>query len=69
MKEDCYITIQLMADNEEIPMFQQVADGLIAHIRSGILRPLDKLPASRVLALKLGVSRKTIVKATEQLLL
>lgn len=69
MKRECQIYIDICAENKEIPLFQQVADGLMQNISSGILRPGDMLPSRRDLSQQLGVSRKTIVKATELLLL
>ena len=44
-----------------------LAQRLRAHIRSGSLRSGTKLPASRSLALDLGVSRGVVVRAYEQL--
>lgn len=69
MKKACNICINLCADNKEVPLFQQIADGIKRSICIGILRPDDMLPSSRDLSQQLGVSRKTIVKATELLLL
>ena len=47
MKRECQIYIDICAENKEIPLFQQVADGLMQNISSGILRPGDMLPSSR----------------------
>lgn len=69
MKNECNIQIELELDNKEIPLFQQIAEGLQQQICSGILKPDDMLPSSRTLAAQLKVSRKTIVRATEILLL
>ncbi|MDD6895611.1 MAG: PLP-dependent aminotransferase family protein [Prevotellaceae bacterium] len=69
MKKECNICIELCTDNKKVAVFQQIADGIRQNICSGILRPGDMLPSSRDLARQLGVSRKTIVKATEILLL
>lgn len=69
MKRECNISIDLCAENKAVPMFQQIVEGIRQNICSGILRPGDMLPSSRDFARQLGVSRKTVVKATELLLL
>lgn len=48
-------------------LYLQVADQLRAQIESGTLVPETRLPASRVLAKKLGVNRMTIVNAYAEL--
>jgi GntR family transcriptional regulator/MocR family aminotransferase len=50
------------------PLFRQVYAGLTAAILDRRLRPGAKLPASRALAERLGLSRTAIVAAYEQLL-
>ncbi|WP_182959423.1 MocR-like pyridoxine biosynthesis transcription factor PdxR [Pedobacter gandavensis] len=49
-------------------VFQQIADGLIAEIMKGRLKPGMSLPGSRILAEDIGVNRKTVVLAYEQLI-
>ncbi len=49
-------------------VFQQIADGIIEEIQKGRLRPGTPLPGSRELAADLGVNRKTVVLAYEELL-
>ncbi|MBN1991285.1 MAG: PLP-dependent aminotransferase family protein [Anaerolineae bacterium] len=49
------------------PLYLQVADQLRAKIENGELAPHTRLPASRVLAKKLGVNRITIVNAYTEL--
>ncbi len=49
-------------------VFQQIADGLIAEIIKGRLKPGMSLPGSRILAEDIGLNRKTVVLAYEQLI-
>jgi len=49
------------------PMYLQVADQLRAQIETGILLAETRLPASRILARKLGVNRITVVNAYSEL--
>jgi GntR family transcriptional regulator / MocR family aminotransferase len=49
------------------PLRAQLEAGLRAAIRSGRLGPADRLPPTRVLARDLGVSRRLVVDAFEQL--
>jgi len=50
------------------PVFGGVARAIAAAIRSGRLRPGDRLPGSRTLAEQLGVHRNTVVAAYRELL-
>lgn len=49
-------------------VFKQIAEGIIAEIRKGRLTPGTSLPGTRVLAEDLGLNRKTVVQAYEELL-
>ncbi|WP_345791255.1 winged helix-turn-helix domain-containing protein, partial [Burkholderia sp. Cy-637] len=49
------------------PIRQRVVAGLYRALRDGRLRPGQRLPASRLWALELGVSRNTIREATAAL--
>ncbi len=49
------------------PLGAQVEDGLRGAIRTGRLRPGDRLPPTRTLARDLGVSRRLVVDAYDQL--
>lgn len=49
-------------------VYDQIAEGIIAEIRKGRLKPGAALPGSRVLAEAVGVNRKTVVLAYEALL-
>lgn len=51
----------------ERPMYLQIADGLTHHIRSGRLRPGQQLPATRQFAEILGVHRRTLQLALDEL--
>ncbi|KIO75110.1 hypothetical protein TH53_22500 [Pedobacter lusitanus] len=53
--------------NLQIPVYLQIANGIIAHIRQGVLKPGSALPGSRILATTLYVHRKTIVAAYDEL--
>ena len=50
-----------------VSVYLQVANGIIAYIRQGVLKPGASLPPSRVLAKELGVHRKTIIAAYDEL--
>ena len=51
-----------------VPLYRQLYDALRAAILSGQLRPGARLPATRMLAGELGLSRTTVVTAIRQLL-
>ena len=46
-----------------VPVFRQVMDQVRFHIASGLLRPGDELPPTRMLSAELGVNPMTISKA------
>jgi GntR family transcriptional regulator/MocR family aminotransferase len=50
-----------------IPVYQQIARGLAAEIRSGRFGPGDHLPGYRTIAKQLGVSRNTVISAYREL--
>lgn len=50
-----------------VPIYLQIANGIIGHIRRGTLKPESPLPGSRTLALALNVHRKTVVAAYDEL--
>ena len=50
------------------PLFLQITNGLMAHIKSGLIPKGTKLPGSRALADVLGVNRQTVVAAFDELL-
>ena len=53
--------------NAETAIFQQIAHQLVRLIRDGLIQPGAKLPGTREMAVLLGVHRKTIVAAYEEL--
>ncbi|WP_160715119.1 PLP-dependent aminotransferase family protein [Chitinophaga solisilvae] len=52
---------------DDVAVYQQIADGIIAEIKKGRLKPGTALPGSRILAADIGVNRKTVVLAYEAL--
>lgn len=50
------------------PLRHRIGDAVLAQIRSGVLRPGDPLPATRALAVRLGVARSAVVEAYDELL-
>src|SRR5207247_11252494 len=50
-----------------LPVYQQIANGMIAIIREGMIKPGAVIPSSRAMAVMLQVHRKTIVAAYEEL--
>ncbi len=57
------MTLQNQALAYSIPLYIQIAEGLIGQIESGELAPGDRLPAERELSEKLGVNRMTLRRA------
>jgi len=53
--------------NSQVPVYLQIANGIIGHIRRGTLKPASALPGSRILAADLQVHRKTVVAAYDEL--
>lgn len=49
------------------PLRHRIADAIIGLLRSGQLRPGDQLPATRALAVELGVSRTAVLGAYDEL--
>lgn len=60
---------RLLADNKDLPIYQKVQNLILEEILSGTLKPGALIPSSRELAEQLGVSRKTTVRAIENLIL
>jgi len=50
------------------PIYLQIVHGLIAEIRRGRLSPAEVLPGSREMAEELGVNRKTVIVAYDELI-
>lgn len=53
--------------SSETPLTLQLADAIVTGIRAGVLRAGDRLPGQRSLAVQLGVSRTTVVRAYDEL--
>ena len=53
--------------NSSVPFYRQIVDQALAGISSGRIRPGDRLPTIRDLAVKLGVNPNTVVKAYTQM--
>src|SRR5688572_29600983 len=58
----------LLALDHDAPLGAQIQDQMRAAIREGRLTTGERLPSTRRLAERLGVSRGTVVEAYEQLL-
>src|SRR5215470_19438496 len=54
--------------NAGLPPFLQIARALAEDIQRGRLRPGDRLPGSRTLAVSLGVHRNTVLAALAELM-
>jgi GntR family transcriptional regulator len=46
-----------------VPVYRQLMDQIRFHISSGLLRPGDELPSTRILSHQLGINPMTISKA------
>lgn len=46
-----------------VPVYRQLMDQIRFHVASGLLKPGDELPSTRVLSTELGVNPMTISKA------
>src|SRR5262245_59382179 len=68
MRRNWDLAIELDLDrNAALPPFLQIARSLAEDIQRGRLRPGDRLPGSRRLALSLGVHRNTVLAALAEL--
>ncbi len=54
--------------HQQLPLFQQIYNGIRCKILSGLLRPGVKLPSSRDLSKQLNISRNTVLQAFDQLI-
>ncbi|MBC9929937.1 PLP-dependent aminotransferase family protein [Chitinophaga qingshengii] len=62
-----YKTLITIDRDARLPVYQQIANRFAGLIREGVLKPGLLLPGSRVLALQLGLHRKTVVAAYDEL--
>jgi len=51
-----------------VPVYLQIANGIVGIIKQGVLKPGMALPASRNLSEALGIHRKTVLAAYDELL-
>jgi len=63
----CHTLIRIDKDLS-IPVYLQIANGLVNIIKQGALRPGAALPSSRKLAGMLTIHRKTVIAAYDELL-
>jgi len=54
--------------HQSVPVYLQIANGVIGIIKQGMLKPGMPLPTSRALATALQVHRKTVLAAYDELL-
>ena len=60
-------TLLFIQDPSSVPVYQQIANGIIQQIRSGVIKPGMKMPGTRELSQLLNVHRKTLVSAYDDL--
>lgn len=51
----------------QIPVYQQVMDGIKTAVAKGVLNPGEKLPSVRELAMELTINHNTVAKAYQEL--
>ena len=61
------LSLYIDSDNN-VPIYEQIYEGIKNEIRSGKLAAGTKLPSSRVLSVNLGVSRSTVQMSYDQLI-
>jgi len=67
--EDYTMALKIKINSDsDAPAYLQVVEGVTARIRSGKLKPGDKLPSERELAESLGLARGTVKQAYANLL-
>ena len=60
--------LEIDSDNHQAPLYRQIADEIMRLIETGGLKDNTVLPGSREMAARLGVNRKTVVRAYDLLL-
>lgn len=58
---------KVAADHDDVPLYQQLKDHVLYSIRSGRLRPRDRVPSETELVRQFGVSRMTANRALREL--
>jgi len=62
-----YKTILKLDQDSRVPKYLQITNEFIKHISSGIIAPGLKLPGTRQLSESLGVNRRTVIAALDEL--
>jgi GntR family transcriptional regulator/MocR family aminotransferase len=62
-----WITMMNLQKDAEMPVFLQLANGIIREIKNGILKPGSKMPGTRMMADALKINRQTVVNAYDEL--
>lgn len=63
-----FLAKSLQLDRQQpFPLYLQITNGIIAQIRTGVIKPGTRLPGSRKLATALGLHRQTVVMAYDEL--
>ena len=68
MKRAALVSVPPLTMDRRRPLAPQIAAGLRASMQTGRLKPGDRVPPTRMLALALDVSRQVIVAAYEELI-
>ncbi len=62
------MTLVLEVDVDSgVPVYEQIRAQVVAHVAAGRLRPGDRLPTIRALALDLGIAPGTVARAFREL--
>ncbi|MFV0498418.1 MAG: GntR family transcriptional regulator [Bacilli bacterium] len=56
-----------MYDNRELPIYQQIKEGIKHSIETGVYKPNEKIPAEAELGVKYSASRITVRRALDEL--
>jgi len=60
--------LKIVVDKESSsPIYKQIIEQIALHIKNGYIKPGERLPSERELAVQTGISRGTIKKAYEEL--
>ncbi|MGH7237976.1 MAG: aminotransferase class I/II-fold pyridoxal phosphate-dependent enzyme, partial [Candidatus Saccharimonadales bacterium] len=62
-----YSTIILIDRNVPAAVYKQIASEIIKAVRSGVIKPGARLPGTRAMSKLLGVHRKTVIAAYDEL--
>lgn len=63
-----YSTLLSIDKTSKTPVFLQIAGGITENIRQGTIQAGTQLPGTRTMAESLGLHRKTVIAAYEELL-